>query len=96
MNSKNYYGSINLTKLINAAKALHPSIFKSEKTGDIYVNVNLFISEQKDKFKNNGAICTSQSEKDKEKGFYFGNFKENEKNKVSKEDVNNIDEDMPY
>lgn len=97
MNSTIYYGNINLSKLITALKNQHPSAFKSEKTGDIYINVNLFISENPDQFKNHGSICTSQKVEDKEKGFYFGNFKKSEARVISQDDLNNLNvDDLPF
>lgn len=89
--SKIYYGSINLSKLVKAVKENHPAVFKSDKTNDIYINFNLFVSEEKDKFKNHGSLCTSQSESEKNKSFYFANIKLNEKKEISEEDLNDLE-----
>lgn len=90
-NSKIYYGSINLSKLVKAVKENHPAVFKSTKTNDIYINFNLFVSDEKDKFKNHGAMCTSQSESEKDKSFYFANIKLNEKKEITEEDFNDLE-----
>lgn len=90
-NSKIYYGSINLSKLVKAVKENHPAVFKSVKTNDIFINFNLFVSDEIDKYKNHGALCTSQSESEKEKSFYFANIKLNEKKEISQEDLNDLD-----
>lgn len=97
MNSTIYYGNLNISKLAKAVKEKHPAVYKSEKTGDIYLNFNLFVSKNgPDKFKNHGSICSSQSEQDKEKGFYFANFRLGNIKEVSDEDVKEIEDNLSF
>ena len=97
MNSTIYYGNLNISKLAKAVKEKHPAVYKSEKTGDIYLNFNLFVSKQgADKSKNHGSICSSQNEQEKEKGFYFANFRLGNTKEVSDEDIKGIDEDLSF
>ena len=68
---KTLTGSINLSKIDKS------DLFKSEKTGDIYLNVVIFISEETDQYDNIAAMIQSYpKEKRPEKNIYLGNFKE--------------------
>ena len=92
--SKNYYGSICLTDLITEAKNLHPS-FQKGNNGKLYVNVNVWINDQEDRFGNNAAIKIS--DKDETKGIYIGNLKEGKQSSnVTQSDVQELDGDLPF
>ena len=78
--SKNFYGSICLTDLIDQAKQLHPS-FSKGKNGKLYVSVNLWVNDQEDKYGNKASIKIS--DKDDVKGIYIGNLKEGKSGSTS-------------
>ena len=71
--AKNFYGSICLTDIIEQAKQLHPS-FSKASNGKVYLNVNLWLNDQEDKFGNKASLKIS--DKDEVKGIYIGNLKE--------------------
>ena len=80
MANQSFYGSINLTDLIEKAKQGHPAFSKSEKNGKVYVNINVWLNEKEDEYKN---IMGIQLQKGKdapkeEKAFYIGNCKKSE------------------
>jgi len=58
-------------------------ITKSEKNGKSYLNFNLWVNDEKDKYGNIGSINVSQSKEERESGqkkVYFGNIKPVERN----------------
>ena len=85
-----YYGTINVSKLVEEVKKGNPAVYKSDKTGDLYLNVNVFCSDELDKFGFNGAISNSVQENDKDKRFYLGNIKLSKRNEVDKKDLDSI------
>lgn len=53
-------------------------IWKSEKTGKQYLNINVWINDDADKFGNNGSIQVGQTKEEREAGEakkYVGNLK---------------------
>ena len=46
-------GSIDLTKILEAAKAKHSAFSKAESNGHIYMNVLIWENDEPDKFQNN-------------------------------------------
>jgi hypothetical protein len=81
--SKRMYGSICLTDISNAYKAGHPGITKSETNGKIYVNLTVWLNDQKDKFENDAAVQISQPKDYTEKPTYIGNLKHAEAAKAA-------------
>jgi len=75
--SKLYYGSIDFSKLLEQAKAGHKAFSKAEN-GKIYMNLNVWVNDQKDQYGNDASIQASYKEAPKEDKFYFGNLKESE------------------
>jgi len=74
--SKNYYGSINFTDLLEAAKAGHDGFAKSEKNGKIYVNVTVWLNDEVDKYGNIMSIQVNEKKDSPDfKKFYIGNLK---------------------
>ena len=92
--------SINLSKLIEEAKKGNKAFSKSEKTGDIYLNANLYFNEERDKYGNDASFRSWN--KDKEDLFYFGNgrfFGERTANKPKQEEKTSLldkDIDLPF
>jgi len=63
-------GSINLSKLDKS------KLFKSEKTGDIFLNIVVFVNEKPDKYDNDAAIAQSKDKGDEGDTLYLGNLRE--------------------
>lgn len=64
-------GKIDLTKIDKSV------LFKSEKTGSVYLDIILFLNvEEADQYENNGAIIQSfPKEQRPEKALYLGNVR---------------------
>ena len=72
--SKLLYGSIDFSKLLEEAKKGNKAFSRAEN-GKIYLNVNVWINDEKDKFGNDASMQTSFKDATKEDKFYFGNLK---------------------
>jgi hypothetical protein len=98
--SKLMYGSIDFTKLLELAKLGNKAFSRSEKNGKIYMNLNIWINDEKDQFDNNASIQTSFKDATKEEKHYFGNlkFSEMKGNAELKENATDIPEpdDLPF
>jgi len=68
------YGSIDFSKLLELAKAGNKAFSKAEN-GKIYLNLNVWVNDEKDKFGNNASIQTTFKDATKEDKIYFGNLK---------------------
>ena len=73
--SKLLVGSIDFTKLLDEAKKGNKA-FSRASNGKIYLNLNVWINEEKDKFGNIASLQSSFVDAQKEDKFYFGNLKE--------------------
>ena len=71
------YGSIDFSKLLELAKAGNKAFSKADN-GKIYLNLNVWINDEKDKFGNDASMQTSFKDATKEDKIYFGNLKVNE------------------
>lgn len=76
--SKLYYGSVDFSKLLEQAKAGHKAFSKAEN-GRIYMNLNIWVNDEKDQYGNDASIQASYKDAPKEDKFYFGNLKESER-----------------
>ena len=90
------YGSIDFSKLLEEAKNGNKA-FSRANNGKIYLNVNVWINDEKDQYGNISSLQTTFKDAAKEDKFYFGNLKESapkdlEQNssEIPKED------DLPY
>jgi hypothetical protein len=96
--SKLYYGSICFSDLHEALKAAHSAGNKADN-GKIYVNVNLWINDEKDKFGNIASLVLSpKKDSGDDNKIYIGNLKESEKKEpeaIKSADVDPID-DLPF
>jgi hypothetical protein len=91
-----FYGSIDLTLLIEEAKKKH-SAFTKGNNGKIYASVNIWLNDKEDKFGNIMSVQISPSKqmKDVEKRIYIGNLKESEGPKpISNRDTSGLDVDL--
>lgn len=78
--SQSFYGSIDFTKLIELAKQKNKAFHRSDVNGKIYVDVQVFIKDEPDKYGNNLSIRTSYKGATTEDKVYFGNLKKSENN----------------
>jgi hypothetical protein len=93
-----YYGSICLSDLLDAAKKGNPAFSRSNKNGKIYVKARIFVGEKDDQYGNSVSILTNLRKEDKDKSFYFGNFKlskDTGESQVTEEDVDINEDDFP-
>lgn len=94
--SQLFYGSINLSELLEKAKAKH-SGFTKGNNGAIYANVSVWLNDNVDKFGNIMSIQVNPSKdmKDKEERFYIGNCKQSEGPKpISDRDSSGLNVDL--
>jgi hypothetical protein len=74
-------GSIDLTMLIEKAKAGHSAFSKSDKNGHIYVNITQWVNDEPNEFGQHSSFLLNSKSKEKqaEEGkVYFGNAKKAE------------------
>ena len=89
--SKLLNGSINLSKLDKT------KLFKSKETGNVYLNVNVWINDKEDEYGNNASIQQSLTKEEieaGEKATYIGNLKIHKPKAVENEPVE--DTDLPF
>lgn len=109
--SKNYYGSINYTELVEMLRTGKYKTFKSDKTGKIYVNVSIWINDKEDMYGNKASIQlqTKDEFRDEKLNRYIANLKEAERsfNEASTNDFEDFedfagstttdeDDDLPF
>jgi len=75
--SKLMYGSIDFSKLLELAKSGNKA-FKKAENGKIYLNVNVWVNDEKDQYGNDASLQTSFKDATKEEKHYFGNLKHSE------------------
>jgi len=70
-------GSLDLTKILEDAKAKHSALNKAESNGHIYMNVLIWENDEPDKFNNNFSVQLNASKDagESEKKHYIGNLK---------------------
>lgn len=72
--SKLLYGSLDFSKLLELAKAGNKA-FSKASNGKIYLNLNVWINDEKDNYGNDASIQTTFKDSTKEEKIYFGNLK---------------------
>lgn len=94
------YGSVDFSELLKLAKAGNKAFSKSEKNGKIYLNIQVWINDEKDKFDNDASVQTNFKDAAKEERFYIGNLKKSEKKEplqLTENDSDIPDEnDLPF
>jgi hypothetical protein len=97
--SKLLYGSLDFSKLLELAKSGNKAFSRAEN-GKIYLNLNVWINDEKDKFGNSASMQTSFKDAMKEDKVYFGNLKISEAPAPKPLEENNSevpgDDDLPY
>lgn len=68
------YGSLDFSKLLELAKAGNKAFSKAEN-GKIYLNLNVWVNDEKDQYGNSASMQTSFKDAAKEEKVYFGNLK---------------------
>lgn len=98
--SKFYYGSINLTKLLEKAKELHSGFIRGGEKKQVYVNITAWLNDEPDKFGNIISIQVNPAKEATDEKFYIGNLKEGESRteQLTQGDLNNLpgDDDLPF
>lgn len=72
--SKLLYGSVDFSKLLEMAKSGNKAFSKAQN-GKIYLNLNVWINDEKDQYGNDASIQTNFKEATKEEKVYVGNLK---------------------
>jgi len=75
--SKLLYGSVDFSKLLEMAKAGNKA-FSKASNGKIYLNLNVWINDEKDQYGNDASIQTNFKDSLKEEKIYVGNLKVSE------------------
>lgn len=75
--SKLLYGSVDFSKLLEMAKAGNKA-FSKASNGKIYLNLNVWINDEKDQYGNDASIQTNFKDATKDEKIYVGNFKVSE------------------
>ena len=94
------YGSLDFSELLKLAKEGNKAFSKSEKNGKIYLNIQVWINDEKDKFDNDASVQTNFKDAAKEERIYIGNLKKSEKKEplqLTENDSDIPDEnDLPF
>jgi hypothetical protein len=97
--SKLMYGSLDFSKLLELAKSGNKAFSRAEN-GKIYLNLNVWINDEKDKFGNDASMQTSFKDATKEDKVYFGNLKISEQQAPKPLEENNAEipaeDDLPF
>lgn len=96
--SKLLYGSICLSDLVEMGKTGH-SAFKKGSNGKIYIDVNVWINDEKDQYGNDASIVLNPSKESGHLKKYIGNFKYSEVKgsvQANESDIPNIDDLLPF
>ena len=72
--SKLLFGSLDFSKLLELAKAGNKA-FSKAANGKIYLNLNVWINDEKDNYANDASIQTTFKDSTKEEKIYFGTLK---------------------
>lgn len=102
MANERFYGSIDVTVLLEKAKEKHSSFLKAGEKSHLYANVIVWLNEDEDKFGNVMSIQLSskKEQKEQEGKVYLGNLKRSESNEkpVSDKDIEKLPEvdDLPF
>lgn len=99
-NGKLMTGSICLSELNEQAKKGH-SAFSRGKNGRIYLNVKVWLNEEKDQYGNNASVQLNPKKDMEKENIYIGNLKyaeAKEPDPLKENDMSNIpdDDDLPF
>lgn len=97
--AQSFYGSINYDKLLESLKSGKLKTYKHEN-GTRYINVNIYIGDEPDQYKNDGSISVPLKEEyhqDNIRSVFVGNLKKSTP-KVQDADAQDFqdDDDLPF
>lgn len=93
--NQSFYGSIDITKLLEELKAKHSGFYKGNN-GKVYGNCQVWLNDQPDKYGNvlSIKINPSKDKKDIDKAFYLGNCKKSDGPKpIGDNDIDDVNLD---
>lgn len=97
--AQSFYGRINYDKLLENLKSGKLKTFKHEN-GTRYINVNVYINDEPDKYENDGSISSPLKEEyhqDNIKSVFIGNLrKSTPKIQEANADDFQDDDDLPF
>src|SRR6478609_5314342 len=97
--SKLLYGSVDFSKLLELAKAGNKA-FSKAANGKIYLNLNVWINDEKDNYGNDASVQITFKDATKEEKIYCGNLKISEQQSPKPLDGSDLDlpdtDDLPY
>jgi len=97
--SKLLYGSVDFSKLLELAKAGNKA-FSKAANGKIYLNLNVWINDEKDNYGNDASVQITFKDAAKEEKIYCGNLKISEQQAPKPLDSSDLDlpdtDDLPY
>ena len=96
-----YYGSINLTKLLEEAHKKHSGFTRAGEKKQVYASITIWENDGPDKYGNILSIQVNPAKDDTEfEKFYIGNCRlgEQRTEQISQADLNNMptDDDLPF
>lgn len=94
--AKMYYGSLNFTDLLEAAKSAHSAFVRAGERQKIYVDVQVWINDEPDKYGNLVAIKVKSKKDADDKSFYIGNLKLSEVKEGVALMPGDNDNDLPF
>jgi hypothetical protein len=91
-----YYGTVNISKILEEAKKKHSSFFKSEN-GQIHARIRVYINEEPDKFGNTMKMILAPKKDTDDQKWYIANLKLSEpiEGELEPTDIPNED-DLPF
>lgn len=91
-----YYGTVNISKILEEAKKKHSSFFKSE-AGHIYARIRCFINDVPDQYGNTIKIILVPKKDTEDQRWYIANLKLSEpiESEVEPTDIPDGD-DLPF
>lgn len=95
--SKLLYGSVDFSKLLELAKAGNKA-FSKAANGKIYLNLNVWINDEKDNYGNDASVQITFKDATKEEKIYCGNLKVSEQQAPKPTESNDFPEadELPY
>lgn len=101
--AQRFYGSINLSKLLEAAHKQHSAFARAQKDGkpgDVYVSVTCWINDSTDQYGNDASIQVNPKKDSKDEKFYIGNLRKGEPSErtLQPTDLDGMptDDDLPF
>jgi hypothetical protein len=95
-----FYGSLNLTEILNAAHAKHSAFTRSEKNNHAYLAIDIWLNDTPDEYGNMLSIKLKSKDKEtfnNEGDVYIGNAKKSKQKNIALDPVDvSTDDDLPF